>query len=81
MVGDESKLLAHKKAWKAAVSLSAGMLIRDHGKGAYFAARKTAQQALADENDKACRFWKAVAREISLRTGEVAGEHERSDLE
>lgn len=73
MFGLASKLLARRRAWKSAVSLSAGILIRDEGDGAYFAARRFSRQARAEGNDKGDRFWGAVAVEVADRTGKVIG--------
>jgi hypothetical protein len=63
------------------VSLSAGMLIRDHGPGAYVAAKRSARQARAEENDKAVRFWQAVAREVTARTKDNIGKREHSEAQ
>lgn len=79
MFGLASKLLAQRRAWNSAVSLSAGMLIRDHGLGAYFAARNLSRQARDEENDKSSRFWGAVAREIAGRTGKTIGKQGRPE--
>jgi hypothetical protein len=79
MLGLLSRLLARRRAWKIAVSLSAGLLIRDHGQGAYVAARNSARQALAEKNNKAFLFWGAVAREVAGREGEVISKHEPLD--
>ncbi|AMJ61412.1 hypothetical protein AXW83_14900 [Bosea sp. PAMC 26642] len=73
MFGLTSKILAKRRAWKSAVSLSAGILIRDEGDGAYFAARRLSRKARTERNEKADRFWGAVAREIAARTGKVIG--------
>jgi len=81
MLSLASKLLARRKAWKGAVSLSAGMLIRDHADGAYCAARKLSRQARADDNEKAERFWAAVAVEIANRSGKLIGKSGRAESE
>jgi hypothetical protein len=81
MFGLASKLLARRRAWESAVSLSAGMLIRDEGDGAYFAARRFSRQARAEGNDTADRFWGPVAVEVDDRTGKILGKQGRPDGE
>lgn len=81
MFGLASKLLARRRAWKSAVSLSAGMLIRDHDDGAYFEARRLSRQGRVEGNDKADRFWGAVAVEVAARTGKVIGKMGRPESE
>lgn len=62
-----ARLVARRRAWKRAFSLSAAIIIRDHGFDALAAARRSAQQAIGEANLKAFWFWRAVGREIAGR--------------
>ncbi|MDP3411528.1 hypothetical protein [Bosea sp. (in: a-proteobacteria)] len=69
MISLSSRILARKRAWQRSVSLSASLLIRDHGPSADLAARALRDSASAEANDLAVRFWSAVEEEIAIRAG------------
>ena len=75
-----ARLVARRRAWKRAVSLSAAIIIRDHRCDAHAAARQSERQAIGEANWKALRFWKAVGREIAgrlLKTDQGESGHSR----
>jgi hypothetical protein len=62
-----SRLIARRRAWQRAVSLSAAMMIRDHRDDAHATAQRSEWQAIGEANCRAFRFWRAVGREIASR--------------